>query len=193
MGAVTADSVNRQPLGNTQVRIAVLVVLAVVIGVVLWLVLGHKSSHNKPKNRTIGIGPIAFSAKNLAAESRFINTKFYWAGKSKQQGVRYEFTRTTNDRLYVRYLPRGAKIGNKSGQFLVVSTYPFVGGYQALKKQAKHKAMPGPGGSIMIFSRKDHKAVLMAFPGINAQIEVYDPNPTVALNTAQSGKIKPVR
>lgn len=193
MTAESAQSVKGQSAaGSQQVRIAVLVILAIIVGVVLWLVLGN-SKHNKPGHvKTNGIGPIAFTAKNLAAESRYINTNFYWAGP--QQGKRYEFTRTTNGFLYVRYLPTtGVKVGNKSAHFLVVATYPFVGAYSALKKEAGSKAVAGPGGSIVYVRPHDRKSVLMAFPKANDQIEIYAPESAVAVATAESGKIKPVR
>jgi|SRR5579862_463705 len=136
------------------------------------------------------IGPTAYTAKNLAAESKFINTKFFWAGE--QRGRQYEFTRTTTGNLYVRYLPRGTRVGAKGGGFLVVATYPFVDAYKALQKQSKGKAVKGPGGSLVYVRRNDPKSVLMAFPGVNDEIEIYDPAPAVALATAKSGKIKPV-
>lgn len=191
MSPVTAEGVNRQPLDSQQVRIAALVVVAVIVGVVLWLVLGHSTKH-KPKAKVYhAIGPIVFTPKNLAAESRFINTKFYWAGK--QQGIRYEFTRTTKGFLYVRYLTKGAPIGNKSADFLVIATYPFIGAYKALKKEAGSSVIAGPGNSIIYQRPKDKKSVLMAFPGVPDQVEVYAPTAAVAVATAESGKVRPVR
>ena len=187
-----AQNVNRQSVGNQQVRIAVLVIVALaVVGVVLWLVLGHSGKHNNRKHFVPYIAPIGYTAKNLAAESKFINTKFYWAGK--QDGYLYEFRRTTNGSLYVRYLPPGVPVKAPGAHFLIVATYPFIGAYKALKREAKSNAIVGPNQSIIYVRPKDRKSVLMAFPGVNDQIEIYDPNPAIALNTARSGEIKPVR
>jgi hypothetical protein len=61
-----------------------------------------------------------------------------------------------------------------------------------LKKQANGKAVAGPGGSIHFREPDNRKSVLIAFPGINDEIEVYDPIPARALAIAESGKIKPV-
>jgi len=191
MWPVTAEStpsVNRQPMSSMQIRVVVLVVLAVVVGVVLWLVLGHssKGKHHGKTYKTIG--PIAFSSKNLKQESHFIHTRFFWAGP--QQGDTYEFTRDRNGYLFVRYLPHGIHPGAKGAHYLIVVTYPFPGGYQALKHQAKSNALPGPDQSIVFQRPHDKKSVLMAFPGQDYQIEVFDPSPAVALATARSGKIK---
>jgi hypothetical protein len=197
MSPVTAEGVNRQPLGNQTVRIAALVVVGlVVLGVVLWLVLGHSSKHKAKGKIYHPIGPIVYhpnGKKSLAAESRFINTKFYWAGP--QKGIRYEFTRTTKGYMYVRYLTKGAPIGNfKQAKYLVVATYPVgPGAYPALKKQAGTNATPGPGNSIIYQRPKDKKSVLMAFPGVPDQIEIFAPTAAQAVATAESGRVRPVR
>jgi len=196
MWPVTAEStphVNRQPMGSQQIRIAVLVVLAVVVGVVLWLVLGHSSKHHKKKNNNpaLGIPATAFNAANLKAESYVINTKFFWAGK--KPGYKYEFTRDNRGYLYVRYLPAAVHVGAKGAHYLIVATYPVTGAYQALKAQAGKKAVSGPDGSIVYIRPSDHRSVLMAFPGVNDQIEIFDPSPPVAISTAESRKIKPIR
>ncbi len=189
---MTAESVKRQPLDSQQVRIAAIVVVAVVVGVVLWLVLGRSGKHHGKVFHAVG--PIVYSAKNLAAESKFINTRFFWAGKQPIKGaVRYEFTRLTNGHLYVRYLTKGAKIGNTDAKYLVISTYPdYPTAYKTVKASANAQA--GPGNSVILVRphTKGHN-ILMAFKGIPDQIEIYDPSASKALAIALSGDIKPVR
>jgi hypothetical protein len=193
MCPVTAESVNRQPMGNQQVRIAVLiVVLLAAIGVVLWLVLGNSSNKKTSKPATTSsIGPIGYTAAGLRAESVKIHTRFYWAGA--QAGTTYEFTRDIRGYLYVRYLPSGTTPGVPGANYLIVATYPFPGAFAALKKEAGDKAVSGPNDSIIYVRPKDHRSVLMAFPGVDDQIEIYNPSPVAAIAAARSGKIKPVR
>jgi len=178
---------------NQSVRIAALVVLGLVIVVVVAYLIWGRNDTSKPRNKGLvqAIGPIGFSAGNLAQESQFINTKFYWAGK--RQGALYEFTRTNTGRLYVRYLPPGIKVGAKGANYLIVATYPFVGAFHALKKQAAGRQIPGPNGSIIYVRPKDPKSVLMGFPGVDDQIEIYAPHAVEALAAARSGEIRPVR
>ncbi len=188
-----AQSAQPQSANNQSVRIAALVVLGlVVVGVIAYLVWGRNDT-NKPNHKVFQhIGPIGFSAQNLAQESQFINTKFFWAGK--RQGYLYEFTRTTNGNLFVRYLPPGVAVNSKPGHFLIVATYPFTGAYQALKHEAKARAIPGPDGSLIYVRRKDPKSVLMGFPeSPNDQVEIYAPTKIEAIAAAQSGDIRPVR
>ena len=148
----------------------------------------------KPRHKTktsLAIGPIGFTAAHLKAQSSFIHTKFYWAGP--QQGDTYEFTRTKLGYLFVRYLPAGVRIGAPGANFLIISTYPIPDAYQALHQKAKSRAIPGPGGSIVYVDPLHRNSVYMAWRGVNDEVEVYAPQPAVALATARSGKIKPVR
>ena len=73
-----------------------------------------------------------------------------------------------------------------------MGTYVFYGAFDGLKKVAKGKAVSGPGGSVVYANRKDPRSVLMAFPGVDYEIEVYDPKPANALSTALSGQVQPV-
>jgi hypothetical protein len=194
--AAPAQSAQPQSSNNQSVRIAALVVLGLVlVGVVGWLIFGHDSKKGNPNVVVVPyIKPVGYNAQNLAAESAYINTRFYWAGAKKN--TIYEFRRTTNGYLYVRYLPKGTPIG-KHGAFLTIATYHFRGakggGYSALKNEAGAHALQGPNGSIIFVRPKDPHSVLMAFPGGNDQIEIFAPRPVDAVKTARSGNIAPVR
>ena len=136
------------------------------------------------------IGPIELTGAQLHAEAKILGEPIYWAGPEK--GYLYEFTRTTQDNFYVRYLPRGVPAGVPGAHFLIVATYPFAGAFPALKRLAKGKGLAGPRGSIVYVRPTDRRSVLMAFPGVDYQIEIYDRNPVIALATAASGRVEPV-
>jgi hypothetical protein len=150
------------------------------------------TSRKEPvKVRVPSPAPVVLSLPQLKAASQLLRQPIYWAGPIK--GREYEFTRARNGYLYVRYLPRGAKAGAAGSNFLVVATYPFAGAYDALKKSAKGKAVAGPNGSIYFVRPGDPTSVLVAFPNVDDQIEVYDPSPAVARAIAATGEVKPVR
>jgi hypothetical protein len=191
------QSTGGQSSGNQSVRIAALVVLGlVIVGVVLYLIFGHSSSkkHNGKGGRsgiqTSAIGPWALTANRLKAEGLSIGQPVYWAGT--RPAVRYEFWRTTNGRIFVRYLTKPNKAGAKGAKWLVVATYPWGQAYKALKKQAKGAGIKGPNGSIIWVRPTDPKSVLMAWPKVPYEVEIYDPRPAVALATARSGDVKTV-
>jgi hypothetical protein len=65
----------------------------------------------------------------------------------------------------------------------------------ALRKQGRE---PGgvlgtaPGGAVVYFDQAKPLSVYVAFPGVDAQIEVYDPRFRQALQLVNAGQIVPV-
>jgi len=119
----------------------------------------------------------------------------YWAGARK--GYRYQFRRAGDSSVYVRYLRRGFPAGPTDGTSLLVATYPFSGAFDAVKKAADGKAKVGPRGSIYFEIPAFHRAglgrhILMAFPGVDYEIEIYDPDRTVPPAIASSGRVRSV-
>jgi hypothetical protein len=140
------------------------------------------------------IGPIGLSADELMAEAKAIETPIYWAGPV--DGDSYELTRTTQGYLYIRYLPHGTPVGATGSKFLIVATYPRTGASGALKDWQKEKTgsgtIAGPDGSIVFVDPSDAKTVVVAFPNVDYEIEIYAPGHGQALAIAESGKIRPV-
>jgi len=156
----------------------------------------YYSAESPPSPVTVSIptaiGPVVESAAQLKAASRALKERIYWAGPLK--GYRLEFTRTQpSGYAYVRYLPHGARVGSRGTRFLIVATYPFPGAYNAVEKYSKGKAVAGPNGSIYYVRPGDPKSVIVAFRGVNYQVEVYDPHPAVARTIAATGRVRPVR
>ena len=76
--------------------------------------------------------------------------------------------------------------------YLIIATYPFRGALQALKGLASQPKLTIPRGGIAVVDGKDPKSVHLAYPGINDQVEVYDPSPARSLAVAKSGTVRPV-
>ena len=138
---------------------------------------------------TLGNEPVLLSPAQLRAQAALLGQPFYWAGPRK--GYEYEFQRTSNGYVYVRYLRPGLLAGT-AGRFLTISTYPFVGAFKAVKTEGKGDAAAGPGGSIVYVRAGDPTSVLIAFRGVPYEIEVYDPRPPVSVTVARSGRVQPV-
>jgi hypothetical protein len=145
----------------------------------------------KPEKVRVPSGaPVLLAPSQLKAASRLLRHPIYWAGP--RRGLHYEFTRTANGYVYVRYLPRGVHPGDTRTRFLIVATYPFPGAYSAVKKYANGKAVAGPNGSIYFVRPNDRRSVLVAFPKVDDEIEIYDPSPAVARSIAATGLVRPV-
>ena len=92
----------------------------------------------------------------------------------------------------MRYLPDGVEVGADK-PYLTVVTYPFPGAYAAVRKQAAAK------GAVTARLARDGLAVLdngypqsvhVAYPGVNYQVEVYDPTPARAMQLVSSGGLR---
>ena len=94
--------------------------------------------------------------------------------------------------MFVRYLPAGAKVGSKQAIYLIIATYPYRNALQALKGLSDGQKLTIPGGGLAIVDKKDPKSVHLAYPGVDDQVEVYDPSPARSLRVAKSGAVPPV-
>jgi hypothetical protein len=73
-----------------------------------------------------------------------------------------------------------------------VATYPYPGAFEVLNHQAGGGIVSGPDGSVIDTNTNDPQTVLLAFPGIDYEIEIYDLRRGGAVALAKSGDIRPV-
>jgi hypothetical protein len=169
------------------VRLAALVVLALLVGLVLWLAFGGRDS--TPKRAPAS----AASVEGLRTLAAAVHHPVYWAGVRK--GFKLELTRTSDGKIYIRYLPSGTPIGDDRPSYLTVSTYPVknaVAAVRAIAKREKTSTVTLTGGGIAVQDVKHPTSVYFAYPGSDYQIEVYDPSPARARRAVLEGEIKPV-
>ena len=92
--------------------------------------------------------------------------------------------------MYVRYLTDGAEIGDETGAFLTVGTYPFPGVQATLEEQADHGGAlvnETPDGNLVVTNRNEATSVYIADPDQELQVEVYDPDPERAFDARDLG------
>jgi hypothetical protein len=187
------------------IRIGAVVAVALAIAFVVWLVVrGNDSSTPKPAAAPAAtpaqpkavtqpvrtFGPVAATVAKLRVIARA--RPVYWAGPKPADT--YELTKTSNGRVYIRYLPSGIRVGSRKN-VRFVGTYAVPGAYKALRKAAKAAGdvtFKAPRGGLAIYSKTGPTNVYLAFPGANYQIEVYDPNPSRARQLVRSGAIRPI-
>ena len=169
--------------------------MLVAVAVVLLVGIGEKSSPSATTSTTAAavtpIGPVAMSSAALLAFVQGLGRPVYWIGPSA--GFTYELTRTSAGNVFVRYLPKGVQVGDKRAAFTVVGTYPYPGALAALKAVPKAKAANLAGGGVLVSTTSDPRSVHLAYPGVDYQIEVYDPVAGRARVIALSGRVRPVR
>jgi hypothetical protein len=179
--------------GSEDPRVRVGVIVAAVLAVVLigWLVLRGDDNSSSPEGSG---GAEAASLETLREKAASRGTPIYWAGP--QGDATLEYTESEGgDIVYVRYLTGGAEIGDPNPEYLTVGTYNFTNPVSALKRQGHSpggELASAPGGATVYFNRDRPQSVYLAYPGVEVQIEVYDPDPERALKLVTSGQIVPV-
>ena len=115
----------------------------------------------------------------------------YWAGE--QSGVKYEVTETAGDRVFVRYLPTGVRVGARQ-PYLTIGTYPVKGAFavaETLARKSGNEAISIDNG-VAFYSIAAPTHVYLAYRGSDYQVEVYDPRPGRARSLVASDRITPV-
>lgn len=189
-GSAKAKTGSTRP-GRLRVSAVVAVVLAV--GLLVWLLVqgGGGSSTTTTEEpaaaKTVKVVP----ESELLQAMKGVGYPVYWAGP--RLGVEYEVQRLPG-RAYIRYLPKGEKQETEK---------PFltVGSYEQPEALASIRDLGQKAGAILVKIANGGSAyaegpqatsAYMAFPGVDVQIEVYDPEAGKALSLIRSGAIVPV-
>jgi len=162
---------------------------ALVLGFVL-LFRGHDAA--KATLPPVGV-PAAVSESQLKALAAETDHPIYWAGPKK---ATYELTRTTDGRIYVRYLPSSTELGNRSPRYLTIGTYPTKRAFQAIQRAGARKggvAVKIDHGGLLVFNQATPKSVYFGYPKTAYQVEVFDPSPMQARALVLDGSVTAIR
>jgi hypothetical protein len=138
------------------------------------------------------IAPSAAAVGDLRALVASSGYPVYWAGP--QAGVTYELSRLSDGRIYVRYLPKGVKIGAHVA-LPTVGTYPVPDAFsavQAIARQPGATQVRLSNGGIAVTDPGHPTSVYIAYPHGKVEVEVFDPSPARVAQLVMSGLIVPV-
>ncbi len=189
-GPVQPAVLTRGLTNALSLSVVALLIIAVILFGILLLLRGHTAG-----NTTLPpVGaPAAVSETQLKALAAQSNHAIYWAGPKRGT---YELTRTTNGRIYIRYVPTPDKVGNRTPSYLTVGTYPTKNAFQAIKLAAARQGGVSAKidhGGLLVFNNGTPKSVYFSYPKSSSQVEVYDPSPLQARALVLGGSIKPIR
>jgi hypothetical protein len=177
------------------VRIGAAVAVAIAVAFVVWLLVrGNDSGSSTTSTTVAAIGATAASPERLRELSVEAGHPVYWLGPLPDRT--YELTRTTDDKIFVRYLPKDVQVGTDAAVYTIVGTYPFPNAYDALKDLAKQKnevSFTAPNDGLAVYATDRPTNVYLAYPGSDSQIEVFDPSGKRARELVSSGQVVPVR
>lgn len=190
--AARSTSSDGRPRG---LRLSAIVAVAVAVLLIVWL-LAKGGGDSSSTTRTEETAPTAKTVKvvpqsELLQALKGVGYPVYWAGP--RLGVEYEVQRLTG-RTYVRYLPKGEEAETEKS-FLTVGSYEEAEALASIRNLGQE---PGAilvkiaGGGSAYAESPQATSAYMAFPGVDVQIEVYDPEAGEALSLIRSGAIVPV-
>jgi hypothetical protein len=180
------DRTARQRRRAPRVRVGAVIAVALAAGVVAWLVLRDRGSSTKPAQPASASAASVQQLQSLAAS---VGHPIFWLGS--KSGYTYEVTNTQSGKIYVRYLPPGVEVG-ANVPYLTVATYPFPGAFAAVQKQAKVQGavtVKLAQGGLAVLDLGYPKSVHAGYPGVDFQVEVFDPTPSAAMQTVAAGHL----
>lgn len=168
--------------------------LAVVGVLLLWLLLSSGDDGSGGTETTQAAAPAVqvVSESDLLEAMEGVGYPIYWAGP--RLGVKYEVSRPEEGRTFVRYLPKGEE-AESSSPFLTVGSYQkpnALASIRELGQDAGAVLVRIVGGGAAYAKGPLATSAYLAFPGVETQVEVYDPKPGKALDLIRSGAIVPV-
>lgn len=182
---------------RSNVRVGAIVAVALAVAFVVWLVVRGGDSNTSGTGSTStgqATGPAAATLDELRALSDDLGHPIYWIGEVPNRT--YELTRTSDNRVFIRYLPNGVPVGVRQAGYTIVGTYPVDNAYkvlQTLAKKPEESSFSAPADGFAVYSTAQPNNVYLAYPGSNLQIEVYDPSPQQARRLITSGQVAAVR
>jgi hypothetical protein len=132
--------------------------------------------------------PTAASLADLSRLAASLGHPLYWVGS--RSGYTYELTNQSDGKIYIRYLPPGAKLRTKHA-YLTVGTYPFRKAFEAIQGVARKKKFVKitlANGGLAVFDPSDPTHIHLAYPGSDYQVEVFDPTGRVR-QIVSSGRV----
>ena len=179
------------------VRVGAIIAVAIAVAFVVWLLVRGGDSNTPGTGSTStgqATGPAAATTDELRALSDDLGHPIYWIGELPNRT--YELTRTSDNRVFIRYLPKGVPVGIREAAYTIVGTYPVENAYKVLQTLAKkpdESSFSAPAGGLAVYSTTQPNNVYLAYPGSNLQIEVFDPSPQQARRLITSGQVAAVR
>jgi hypothetical protein len=178
----------RSPRFRSAALTFLIILLALAAGA--WLAArGGDSPQTSPVPPHATAVPISIAGLKTLAGA--VAQPIYWAGA--KQNVQYELTRAKDGRVWLRYLPAGAKIGERTTPHLTIGTYPVKNAFAATQAIAGKKSstrIDVRDGAVAFYGAAHPTSVYVAYPGSAYQIELFDPSAGEAHRLVASGQIR---
>jgi len=140
-------------------------------------------------------GGVVLTESELISTVKELNQVIYWAGP--MPAAKYTLNLSSPGIAYVRYLPKGQGLTDTKPLYRVIGTYQQTNAYEATTaagNQTNGVALLKSNGSVIYYNKTTPTNIYLATKGADQQIEVFDPNPTTALELANAaGLVAPIK
>jgi len=180
------QEVENKPLNKYLFPITILV--TALITALLTLGLTQQFSPTLSDRTTLAAqtsGGVCLTEEELKSLIKENGIQAYWTGPLKD--AKYSLNASVTGQVFIRYVPSGAQCDDVRPNFRVIATYAETDAFattQAAGATADGVSLLNADGSIVYFNRNNPTNIYVAFPGIDYQIEIYDPNPKDAVTAA---------
>ena len=181
-----AGRFSRQP-----VRLGAVLAIAAAIAFVVWLAVGRSDSASDSPAVPEAAKVVPISDSGLRTLGGALNRPIFWAGA--RPDLQYELTQASDGRVWIRYLPNDAQIGEKDTPYLTVGTYPVANAFAATSRVAQQPSstrVDVGDDAVAFYAKERPNNVYLAFKGSDYQVEVFDPDAGAAKELVASKKIK---
>ena len=181
------QNISSQEKHTKQFFVALVVATAVISSLITFGVTNQVSPQLSERT-TLGAqtsGGVCLSEKELRTLISENGIVAYWTGPV--QGATYSINTVTPGQVFVRYILEGMECGSTESKFRVIATYAEVDAFNSTQQagnQAEGVSLANPDGSVVYFNKNAPSNVYLAYPGIDYQIEIYDPDPKTAVTLA---------
>jgi hypothetical protein len=174
--------------------LALVAAISAIVAGAAWIVAREGDEELRVSTTEVADGTtLAADGRELARQAASVGHAVYWVGPVS--GNRYEVTKTTDGRAYVRYLTPGVRAGDPRPGFLTVGTYPIDDAFavtRATSQREDSRAVRAPASAVAFYSTSRPQSVYLAFESSELQIEVFHPTPREARRLVESGRVRPV-
>jgi hypothetical protein len=176
----------------------VTVLVTALMSALITLGITQQISPTLPDRTTLAAktnGGVCLTENELRTLIQENNIQAYWTGPIKD--ATYSVNSSTPGQVFIRYVPSGEKCDDLSSNFRVIATYTEANAFattEAAGATADGVSLINTDGSIVYFNKNLPSNIYVAYPGIEYQIEVYDPVPKEALILATTqGKLQMIK
>lgn len=133
-------------------------------------------------------GTQVLTESQLRAEVRKISTPVYWVGPAA--GSKYTLENQNGQRIFVRYLPDGKIPPAGEASKRIVGTYKLANAFTSTEAAGTSIAggigFTNNDGAAVYYNKTSPNNVYVAFPNVDAQIEIFDPVQGIAVQLAST-------